>query len=272
MRKKLMILILLGVLFIGLSSVYALELSVTIKNVSDDSTDFSGKVSWSGIVPGQTKWQAADKYLFIEYSFGEELWPDMWGIQIFTDNTLVSRNTKYVYNANYMLAPAGVPEEIAEEIKGKVAGDFAAGLVHETGKHRLPMCWRAAHPVPFEDKETELKIIETAEHHLKRAGPEDYYCWIWMKDRANDGWSDPVEFWGQWFPHPGLSWQNGMDYATVVGPMGMQHAEMTFGGGLGAVDGQGNGPYGMYVYLGADFSEVAGGDYDTKVYVQMYHY
>ena len=273
-NRCLLIFIFIWGLLIGMDTASAAELSVTIKNVSDDSDVLNGEINWSGIEPGITEWKAADQYLFIEYSLAEGggLWGNDWGLQIFTDNTSVSRNTKYVYTVQYAV-PEGMPDDLKENIEGKIAGDFAAGLIHEEGKHRLPMCWRVTFPKPFENKETDLSIVETEGHSLRRMLNENYNCWIWMKDRANDGWSDPFQFWGQWFPNPELEWEEGMDYATAVCPQGIQHAEMSFDGwGVGPVDGQNNGLYGIYVYLGADFSEVAGGDYKTKIYVQLYHY
>lgn len=99
-----------------------------------------------------------------------------------------------------------------------------------------------------------------------------------MKDKANDGWSDPIKWGDTYFPNFSLVWEDGMLYATIVDPAGIQHAEMQFDGwGVGPLElppqgGEPPGMYGVCVYLGAKFTNVAGGKYKTnKIYVELYH-
>lgn len=239
----------------------------------------------------------------------DDKWYDGWGIQIFTDNTnkqSLVNPTPYLYKQIYKWAPEEMPDGpdttpgkdplCKAEILNQTAGDFAAGLVHVEKNYTLPMCWRAQWPGPFKDpppggwseedkkkwdKNYNLNIYEVKDSkgvpHLVRDKNEVYYCWFWMKDMKNDGKSNPIKIAGQWWSDSTLKWKDGMDYATVANTQGIHHAEglTGYGWGKGPLTGQENanqGCYGVIVYLGAKIKDAPGGDYKTKIYVQMYHY
>ena len=292
MRKILLILV-LGMIILGSSIVvYAgplIEIDVTVKMISNNIQ--VGAVGWSGINLGETNWKVANQYLEVHYACiqevgdpddpNDDVWYDGWGLQICTDNMNEDANPQFT----------GVyPVEYAEwGMAGAPAGDFAAGVIcADDTELRLPMCWRVMAPKRFMspgepgydpnlDKNVNLQIHETEDHHLRRDVDENYNCWIWLKDKANDGWSDPGYIpWGggMYIPNPSLKWQDGMLYATVVCPNGIQHAEMNYDGWwVGPLQGQDDGMYGVYIYLGADFSNgVAQTTYTTSTLtVELYH-
>lgn len=273
MKKILVALMSTAVILGGWFSVYAgpfVEIDVRIKMVSNNLV--VGAVGWSGINPGVTQWAVADQYLEVHYACIQEagnpgtpyddVWYNGWGMQIYTDNMNTIANPRFT----------GVypPEYAAWGKAGAPAGDFAAGLIcTDYTTLRLPMCWRVIAPKRFMspgepgyeqnlDKDLNLQIHETLDHHLRRNVSETYNCWIWLKDKANDGWSNPIYWGGRYLPNPNLKWQDGMRYATVVCSNGIQHGEMCFDGwGAGPLVGQSDGMYGVYIYLGADFSRTA---------------
>lgn len=292
MKELKIITILFSILILGSSANAGplMEADITVKNVSDDSTNFAGTVNWSGVNLGVTEWKAADQYLYVTYACiqeqgdianpNDDVWYDGWVLHIYTDNMSNAANPKYtgVYPQEYSAwGKAGAP-----------AGDFAAGLIcKDSTANRLPVCWRASWDEPFKDdpatqgkneKLENLNIIEDSEDHCLRRKPkaeEDYRCWIWMKDKSNDGWSAPIVWEGKYYQNPDLKWEYGMLYATVVCPNGVQHAEYSFDGwGVGPVKIQPNdGKYGVYIYLGARFNNaLAQTQYKTNtITVEVYH-
>lgn len=287
-------------------------LSVTVKNISNNQST-NGYIGWSSVTnDGNTKWRRADQYLEIHYRCNYQV----WGMQIFTDNVpkVPADVPPYPFTAKYVWALPEMPADKQAEIKNKIAGDFAAGLVHEMGKQTLPMCWRVIGPrdpgtknpngedaFTLAEQDFELSIEEVADadpstgwYHLRREGdpPDDYYCWIHMKDMAMDGWSKPEKFVNPitgsvtWSANSSIKWSDGNQYQTVANSQGIHHEEGPDGfAGWGinkALDGQNDSVYGsdgkkyylygIIVYLGAKFEKVAGGYYKTKIYVEMYHY
>ncbi|MBN1823724.1 MAG: hypothetical protein JW803_05330 [Endomicrobiales bacterium] len=146
----------------------------TIKRISDNIVMSS--ITWSNVIPGATKWKAADQYIEIDFNY----YHSGWGINVYTDNKGTGADPGYTWTND------------------------PAGLVNtSTTTKVLPMCWRVV------DVSTDTLSIQQGATELPNQlwvteFGDQYPCFLWIMDRNTSGFSDTMDYITVWEEKRGI--------------------------------------------------------------------
>jgi hypothetical protein len=226
---------------------FAIE-SATVKRISDNVA--ASSVTWSVTVPvpNSQRWKLANHY--IELS-AQPITTDVWGIQIYTDNTNPAATMRYVDPT-----PANTINNDSNP----------AGLLHfttnpSTTSEKLDLAWRiqdTTAPIP--------SAVQPATNLSPNEGPEAGN-WFYFMDRATpaiDSNNNGVT--GD--PDDGVAFQDGqVSYAIIRTPQGIQ-AQQPGSNGVPVYTPSTNPDY---IYLEANFATAAAQEpYEAPIVIEFF--